>query len=86
MGKYDALADHLRRSPASRLQLTFEQLADLVPGGVPPSAYRHAAWWANEADGTHVHAWAWMGTGWRVDLLDLARHRVTFVRNQAAGS
>jgi len=56
MAKYDRLAELLRCQHGSELRVTFEQLADVVPGGLPPSAYRHRAWRANEVDGPHVHA------------------------------
>ncbi len=42
MAKYDACRDHLERSRPS-LQLTFAEVASLVPGGLPASAYRRRA-------------------------------------------
>lgn len=79
MGKYDALADYLHRMRGSRVQLSFDEIAALMPGGLPASARNHAAWWANESEGSHVQARAWVGNGWQVDRVDLARGRVTFV-------
>ena len=84
MGKYDGLAEHLRRSAADTLRFTFDGIAELLPGGLPSSAYRHSAWWANEADGNHVQARAWVAAGWRVDKLDLAGRTVTFTRHPGA--
>ena len=81
MAKYDGLARLLRDLSGSRAQLTFETIAAAVPGGLPPSAYRYAAWWSNEARGSHVEAQAWMEAGWRVEELDLAGRTVTFVRS-----
>lgn len=80
MAKYDHLAELLRRTRGSELCMTFEQLAAVVPGGLPPSAYRYRAWWANEADGRHVHAKAWISAGWVVAHVDLADRTVTFGR------
>jgi hypothetical protein len=80
MAKYDGLADLLRRQQGEHLHLTFEQLASVIPGGLPPSAYRHRTWWANEADGQHVHARVWTGAGWVVADVDLAGRAVTFRR------
>lgn len=80
VAKYDGLARYLRGVPGERAVLNFEQVAALVPGGLPPSAYRHPAWWANQADGAHVHAQAWLDAGWRVASLDLPGRVVTFAR------
>jgi hypothetical protein len=57
MSKYDALAELLRRKRGLRTQLDlrFAEISIAVPGGVPSSACRHAAWWANETSGSHVH-------------------------------
>jgi hypothetical protein len=84
MAKYDGLARLLRDLAGSRAQLTFETISAAVPGGLPPSAYRYAAWWANEAQGSHVEAYAWMEAGWRVEELDLAGRTVTFVRSSGS--
>lgn len=80
VAKYDRLAELLRRQHSSDLRMTFEQLAAVVPGGLPPSAYRYRAWWANETDGRHVHARAWISAGWLVADVDLAGRVVTFGR------
>lgn len=84
MAKYDGLARLLRDLAGPRAQLTFETISAAVPGGLPQSAYRYAAWWANEANGSHVEAYAWMQAGWRVEELDLAGRTVTFVRSTSS--
>lgn len=53
----------------------FDEIANLV-GGLPPSAFRHRPWWANDA--RHVQAAAWMAAGWRTEAVDLDRRQVTF--------
>ena len=78
MGKYGVLADHLRHA-ASPVSMTFDEIDDLV-GGLPASARRHRAWWANEADGRHVQARAWVQAGWRVEDVSLTQERVRFSR------
>ena len=80
VAKYDGLAELLRRQRGEQIKLTFEQVANVVPGGLPPSAYRHRAWWANESNGPHVHARAWSGAGWLVVNVDFASRTVTFGR------
>ncbi len=75
MGKYDPLGDRLRRTRGS-IQLSFAEIAALV-GGLPPSAYRHSAWWSNNPTG-HVQAQAWLNAGRRAANVDLVGQRVSF--------
>ena len=79
--KYDALADYLRACGEDWVTLKLEDLHEIV-GKLPPSAYRHPAWWANESKGSHVQARAWMSAGWRVDQLDLGDGWVRFRRHE----
>jgi hypothetical protein len=84
MGKYEQLERHLGEIDSGvRISMTFEEMNQWVPGGLPSSAFRHTAWWANEASGTHVHAQAWMRTGWTVTSVDLTNRSVTFERVDA---
>ena len=46
-------------------------------GGLPASAYRHSAWWSNNAIG-HVQAQAWLNAGRLVTAIDLVGERVWF--------
>jgi hypothetical protein len=55
--------------------MTFEEIDRLV-GGLPPSAGRWSAWWANSR--SHVQAVAWLDAGRRVESLHLDDRRVTF--------
>jgi hypothetical protein len=80
VGKYDPLREHLRHQRADSVPMTFEEVAELVPGGLPASAYNHQAWWANEESGTHTHARAWLDAGYQTQALSLTARRVTFVR------
>jgi hypothetical protein len=82
VAKYDGLTELLRRQPRKHIMVTFEQVASAVPGGLPPSAYRHRAWWANETNGPHVHAKAWRRAGWIVVAVDFAGRTVTFGRTE----
>jgi hypothetical protein len=60
MAKYDPLRDHLRQLGTDSVTMTFDQVAAMVTGGLPASAYNHQAWWANESSGSHTHARAWL--------------------------
>ncbi|WP_435821626.1 DUF7662 domain-containing protein [Micromonospora musae] len=79
MSKYDALHDHLRRG-TGEVRYTLAEMSDLVPGGLPPSAYRYEAWWAN-GDRTHSHSRSWGHAGFTAHP-DLDRGTVRFARKQ----
>jgi hypothetical protein len=50
MGKYDALIHHLEKQRSMYCSMSFDGMADLI-GGLPPSAFEHREWWANEGEG-----------------------------------
>lgn len=77
VAKYDVLLNYLcGDQPAVRM--TFQQVADLV-GGLPDSAYRHRAWWENEAEsGKHVQARSWLAAEREVERVDLTAEVVVF--------
>ncbi|MCA9312468.1 MAG: hypothetical protein KDA21_14740 [Phycisphaerales bacterium] len=79
MAKYDPLRAELGRRGGQRVMMTFAEIEAMV-GGLPPSAYEHQAWWANEQSGSHVHAQAWMQAGYRVGSFDLSARTVTFLK------
>lgn len=75
MTKYGPLQDHLEATDPGPLAMTFGAIAGLV-GGLPASASKYRAWWAN--DRTHVQALAWLDAGREVASVDLAVRRVRF--------
>lgn len=84
MAKYDSLADVLRATHATSRTFTFDELDELIPGGLPPSARNHRPWWGNSVtvDG---QASSWLGAGWKVESVSLG-DRVTFVQVDGADS
>lgn len=70
MSKYAPFADFLRSQPVAVVEITFEELGNLV-GGLPDSAWNHDAWWANSNPGDS-HNWAhqWIAAGWRCVSVD----------------
>ncbi len=76
MAKYDPLFDRLNVAGRT-VNMQFAELDELV-GGLPPSARRYAAWWAND-DRTHPHCMSWGEAGYRAEV-DLAAEVVRFHR------
>lgn len=74
MGKYDAweaVFEELSEDPSN---FAIEELAVLIPGGLPPSAYKYQAWWASPQN----HA-VWRAHGWRASP-NFGSETVTFTR------
>lgn len=61
MSRYDALTARLKSLAEPHVVLTFDEL-DQMRGGLPDSAKKYAAWWANKAS-SQAHARAWLDAG-----------------------
>lgn len=75
MSKYDGLADLLKRR-TSAFSLSFDAIASVVDGGLPPSAFRYNQWWEN--DPNHSQAKIWLDAGWQTSAVNLVSRKVTF--------
>ena len=79
MSKYDRLGRHLSGLDRSRGHtLRFDRIEGLLGFALPKSATIHQAWWANQKNGRHVQANAWLNEGWVTEDLSLARRTVSF--------
>lgn len=79
MGKCDGLREHLRLRRASPRRANFDEVATLVPGRLPSSAYQHTARWSNSD--SHPEAVAWLTADWRTQDVNLLSRTATFVRS-----
>lgn len=79
-GKYEPLQKWLiaQGKNNSLVQLSFQQIEEIIGEALPDSAYTYQAWWAN--DKTHSQAIAWLEAGWEVDSFNLSTKQVTFRR------
>jgi len=81
-GKYTPLENYLRDLPASQKEvaLSFEHIEKILNDKLPSSAYEDRRWWDHEKEGNHVNARAWANAGWKVDVVNLTKKWVKFVR------
>jgi len=61
--KYAALTKHLNTLSEPVVEITFDEI-DVIVDGIPLSARRHNAWWAN-SEKAHDHARSWLEAGRR---------------------
>jgi hypothetical protein len=80
MRKYGPLKAHLERRRGRPEMLSFEEIEAIIGSGLPRSATAHRAFWANDNEGYHTHARAWMGAGYRVAYVDRENKVVRFER------
>jgi hypothetical protein len=82
MGKYEPLRRYLESQAADSVNANFTQLEQILGFPLPQSAYRHQAWWANEAHGSHSHSRSWQDAGWETSLVNTAHKTVRFQRRR----
>jgi hypothetical protein len=80
MAKYDPLHEQLASRTESVLKLSSAEIERILGEPLPASARKHQAWWANEFEGSHVEARAWLDAGYRTQGLDLNGETIDFVR------
>lgn len=80
MSKYDGLARYLTEVEEDEITLKFDEVAELVAGGLPQSAYDYRPWWANRYDGQGAQNHGWQSAGWETSDVDMDRRNVTFNR------
>lgn len=83
MSKYQPLLQFLSSMSASPLRLSFRDVEAILGFSLPPSAFKHDAWWSNDEEG-HSQARGWLKAGWRTSTVDLATRKVTFERQPGA--
>jgi hypothetical protein len=79
MSKYEPLRRYLARQRAARVEMTFNEIENMI-GALLPKAAARAVWWDEAAaSGAAVQTRAWRGAGYRAQLG--ANERVVFERN-----
>ncbi|MDM0021116.1 endonuclease NucS domain-containing protein [Variovorax saccharolyticus] len=64
MSRYARLTPRLLSSQEPQVTLSFDELDSIVAGGLPDSAKKYGAWWANNAS-SQPHAKFWLDAGRR---------------------
>ena len=81
--KYLPLEDWFRRQPTSpgQIELTFDQVEEILGEPLPKSATKLATWWTNVQPKIQSHRTAWLNNGWMVAEFDQQARWVRFVRS-----
>ncbi len=62
VSKYNALTSALAERPEAEVVLTFDEIDQVVAGGLPRSARTYSEWWANR-ESSQPHSAAWLRAG-----------------------
>lgn len=81
--RYAALADYLQSLPGNKdsVELTFNEIEQIIQADLPASARNHRAWWSYD-DTSHSHSQQWLEAGWKTGYTNIAAGRINFVRIQ----
>ncbi|MEH2127081.1 DUF4268 domain-containing protein [Nostoc sp.] len=61
----------------NKLQLTFQEIEEIIGDQLPASARRHRSWWANDSV-SHPQSQQWLNVGWRVATINMNEESVIF--------
>jgi hypothetical protein len=81
VSKYQSLSNFLIKQNITEIPMTFSEVEHVISAKLPPSAYRHRPWWANDA-ANHVHAKAWLDAGYETAQVDMAGKKLVFKRTR----
>jgi hypothetical protein len=80
--KYLPLEKWFREQPAvaEQVELTFDQVEEILGSSLPRSATKLKTWWTNVEPKIQSHRTAWLNNGWKVAEFDQGVRWVKFVR------
>jgi hypothetical protein len=78
--KYEPLRKYLLNSEEDSIQLSFDEVEEIV-GELPSSSRQHQAWWSNNESHTNAKN-GWLAAGWMSSKVDMVHQNLTFTRTQ----
>jgi len=80
--KYLPLEEWFQNQPTTpeHIELTFDQVEEILEAPLPASATRLKTWWTNVQPKIQSHRTAWLNNGWMVAEFDQQAGWAKFVR------
>ena len=75
---YRYLDQEFDNTTKKRIDLSFDEIEEILGEPLPQEAKTSSAWWAN--DETNVHARAWVYAGWKAHPHNINFKKITFAR------
>jgi hypothetical protein len=79
VSKYAPLKDHLGAQWATEVPMNFVEIEKVIGDTLPPSAYKHRAWWSNNPSNS-VITYAWLEAGYETERVDMSSRKLVFRR------
>jgi len=76
--KYEKLAEYLKELDVEKINLTFDEIEDILGEPLPGAAMKRA-WWANSATNNHALN-GWMDVGWETANVDMKARVLDFIK------
>lgn len=80
--KYTNLENYFRQSDNYRITLTFSKIETLLGFKLPPSAYKHPAFWSNSY--SHPIAYSWLNSGYLSQDVNILEQTIVFSRKMVS--
>ena len=77
MSKYEPLTTYLQKLEQTSVHMTFEEIEQVIGQKLPPSAFRHRAWWSNNST-NNVMTNAWLAAGYSTVDVDMTSRKLMF--------
>ena len=77
--RYAPLTTHLRESGRQEIPMMFEGIERVIESKLPPSAWKHRAWWSNNPTNSPMTR-AWTAAGYESASVDMAAGKLVFRR------
>lgn len=78
--KYVGLTSYLKQCIKDRITLSFSEIEGVMGDTLPPSAYKHRAFWSNSR--THSVAYGWLDAGYKTVNINLENRVITFEKQK----
>ena len=79
MTKYEPLKAFLAGRPEAELSISFHEIESIIAASLPPSAFKHRAWWSNNPSNS-VITYAWLAAGYETARVDMELKKLIFRR------
>lgn len=74
--KYIGLTNYLIGLKVEQVTLSFSEIENIISDALPPSAYKHRAFWSNSR--SHSVAYGWLDAGYKTVNVDFLNNKVDF--------
>jgi len=82
MSKYEPLKQYLIKSGEEIIAVSFDEIAEILNSELPVSAFKHRAWWSNNASNSVITR-AWLAAGYKTRNVDISKFTLEFYKCSA---